>query len=595
MRTKESREAEQNVMKTDINEGNKTIGAYPEPRAKRKIWQCLNGEWQFRFGDDANGNYPLKIRVPYAYQSKASGIGDTSQHDILWYKRTFVLTEEMQKCKTVYLNFLAVDYECTVYVNGSFVISHAGGYDRFGADIRPYLKDGGEQTVEIRVFDPMSKTYPRGKQNWQQAPQRCWYYSTSGIWQSVWLDGTNGDYIVDVRFDTRPESMQALARVRTEYDLADEITAVVKTPNGGEERFTGTAKANGAFSLNMVFGKPDCIDDHAHLWSPSAPNLYTTVLQLKKNGEVIDEIETYFAFRKIHTENGKVQLNDCPIELRFVLNQGYWKDSGMTAPNVESFKQDILVAKQLGFNGMRIHQKVENPWLYYFADTMGMLLWAETPSAYEFSPVTTEALLKTQTQIVGHVYNSPSVIAYVPFNESWGVKGILHDGKQQALAKSLYYLIKSLDGDRLVVTNDGWENMSESDLIGVHDYSKYGDEFPDKFRELSEELVPAGRRLMVSGAKVGNQPVMMSEFGGVSLSTDSGWGYNGAENGEASFMERIERQFENVATCDFCGWCYTQLTDVEQETNGLLNAEHKPKFDLKKIENIVKKYSKKFY
>ncbi len=567
---------------------------YPEPRVRRKVWQSLDGEWQFRFGDDEKGGYPLKIRVPYAYQCKASGIGDVKQHDVLWYKRKFVLTEEMQKCKTVYLNFLAVDYECKVFVNGSFVVSHEGGYDRFGADIKPYLKDGGEQTIEIRVFDPMNKTYPRGKQNWQEEPQRCWYYATSGIWQSVWLDGAGGDYITNVRFDTCVEKTQALAYVETELGTADEVTAVVKMPQGGEERFTAATKEGDAFYLNMVFTKPDCIFD-IHLWSPGAPNLFKTVLQIKKSGKVLDEIETYFAFRKIHTENGKVYLNDYPVELRLVLNQGYWKVGGMTAPDPECFKQDILNAKQMGFNGMRVHQKVENPWLYYYADTLGMFLWAETPSAYEFSPKTTETLMKTQAKIVKHVYNSPSVIAYVPLNESWGVKEILHDKEQQALAKSLYYLIKSLDGGRLVVTNDGWENMGDSDLIGIHDYSKYGDEFPEKFRGITEGLVPAGRRLMARDEKIGSQPFIMSEFGGIALSTDNGWGYNGAESGEASFMERFERQFKNVAACGFCGWCYTQLTDVEQETNGLLNAEHNPKFDFGKISEIIKKYSKNLY
>lgn len=567
---------------------------YPEPRLRRKIWQSLDGEWEFRFGDDESGKYPLKIKVPYAYQCKASGIGDRAQHDVLWYKRTFVLTEEMQKCRTVYLNFLAVDYECAVYVNGKFALFHEGGYDEFGADIRPYLSDGVEQTIEIRVYDPMNKTYPRGKQNWQETPQRCWYYATSGIWQSVWLYGCAADYISGVRFETSVERTQACAYVETGKDIADEVTAVVQTPYGGEEIFSSTAKSNGVFALSMAFAKPDCICD-MHLWSAAAPNLYKTVVKIKKDGEVVDELETYFAFRKIIAENGKVYINDVPTELRLVLNQGYWKDGGMTAPDVECFKKDILDAKQMGFNGMRVHQKVENPWLYYYADTLGMYLWAETPSAYEFAPRTTEALLKTQIKIIKRVYNSPSVIAYVPLNESWGVKEIQHDKRQQALAKSLYHLIKSLDGDRLVVTNDGWENVSDTDLIGIHDYSKYGDAFPAKFGEITEELVPAGRRLMARGEKIGNQPFILSEFGGIALLSDSGWGYNGAENGEEAFFERFERLFQNVSACKFCGWCYTQLTDVEQETNGLLTAEHKPKFDFGKINEIINKYSKKLY
>ena len=346
--------------------------------------------------------------------------------------------------------------------------------------------------------------------------------------------------------------------------------------------------------LNMAFQKLDCIDD-IHLWTVAHPKLYETTLQIKKGGRVLDEIQTYFAFRKVDTQNGRVNINDRPEELRMVLNQGYFEKSGLTALSPENYKEDILLAKKMGFNGMRIHQKAEDPWLYYYADTLGMYLWAETPSAYAFTPETTKSLLDLQQDLVRSVYNSPGVIAYVPFNESWGVKEIRHDKKQQSLAKAAYCLIKSLDDTRLVVTNDGWENLEMSDIIGIHDYSKYGDEFKEKFGETSESLVPAGRRLMVQGDKLAGQPIMLSEFGGVSLATDSGWGYNGAENNEEAFMERFERLFKNVASCDFCGWCYTQLTDVEQETNGLLNAAHHPKFDMERIRGIVEKYSKKFY
>lgn len=565
---------------------------YPEPRARRKIWQSLNGEWQFKFGDD--GSYNLKIVVPYAYQCEASGIGDPLKHEILWYRRKFELTEDMKSCETVYLNFLAVDYECTVYVNGRFALYHEGGYGGFGADIHEYLINEKEQKIEIRVYDPMSRIYPRGKQNWQEGRQRCWYHATSGIWQSVWLSGTGGDYMTDVRFETDVAKTQACAYVQTIYGTADEITATVKTPHGATQSFSSSVKKDGRLMLNMAFQKPDCIDD-IHLWTVAHPKLYETTLQIKKGGKVLDEIRTYFAFRKVDTENGRVNINDRPEELRMVLNQGYFEKSGLTALSPENYKEDILLAKKMGFNGMRIHQKAEDPWLYYYADTLGMYLWAETPSAYAFTPETTKSLLDLQQDLVQSVYNSPSVIAYVPFNESWGVKEIRHDKKQQSLAKAAYCLIKSLDDTRLVVTNDGWENLEMSDIIGIHDYSKYGDEFKEKFGETSESLVPAGRRLMVQGDKLAGQPIMLSEFGGVSLTTDSGWGYNGAENNEEAFMERLERLFENVASCDFCGWCYTQLTDVEQETNGLLNAAHHPKFDLERIRGIVEKYSKKFY
>ncbi len=566
---------------------------YPVPNEQRKVWQSLDGEWEFAFDKRPDASYPLKIQVPYAYQTKASGIECVDQHDILWYRKSFTLTPEMQSSKRVWLNFLAVDFECRVWVNGQFAFSHEGGYGKFGGDIKPYLLENGEQILEIRVYDPMTKAYPRGKQNWEPGRQRCWYYPTSGIWQSVWLDGTNGDYASDIRFTPDMDKMTTSVVVQT-LGCADEIAAKVIAPNGREFTFSSTLKKENRLQMEMSFDKPDAIEDD-HIWRLGRPNLYRATLYLKKQGEVLDELATYFAFRKVNTRNGLIYLNDHAIELKMVLNQSYWEGYGMTAPDKEAYKRDIELAQQMGFNGMRVHQKLDDPWLYYYADTLGFLVWAETPSAYEFCPELIRSITQTQTEIVKRVYNHPSVIAYVPLNESWGTKEILVDKNQQALAKSLYWLTKSLDSSRLVVSNDGWENLELTDIIDVHDYSKYGDDFYDKFHDMTEDLCPQGRRIIVYGDKFSGQPVMLTEFGGVALATDSGWGYGGAEEGVDAFMARFERLYKNMASCDFCGWCYTQLTDVEQETNGLLDAKHNPKFDISKIREVVEKYAKRYY
>lgn len=563
---------------------------YPHPQQKRNVWQTLNGQWQFHFDDYAE--YDRTIQVPFAYQSQASGIADVTQHDVMWYKRTFVLTEEMQRCGNVRLNFNAVDWQCQVFVNGQFVVAHEGGYSRFGADITPLLQSGA-QTIEIRVYDPMTKVYPRGKQNWEEGQQSCWYYCTSGIWQSVWLDGFDGDYATDIKFVADVDKTSVRAYVDTQNDVADELVALVTTPQGKQLKFVGTTKFEGQFRLDMAFDKPDPVND-IHMWSVDNPNLYQTVLQLKVKGSVVDEVETYFAFRKVHSANGKVYVNDLPIQLRMLLNQGYWDGYGMTAPSAESFRQDIQLAKDMGFNGFRMHQKVEDPYLAYYADTMGFFIWAETPSAYEFRPTTTKALADLQMDVVARSYNSPSVIAYVPFNESWGVKEILRDKQQQALAKSVYWLIKSLDDTRLVVTNDGWENLQLSDIIAVHDYSKYGDDFADKYTNVADSLVPMHRRLMAEGEHIDGQPILLTEFGGIALASDSGWGYFGAEPDEQSLLNRLEHLLGNVADSNFVGWCYTQFTDVEQETNGLLDAEHQPKVKVSLVRQIVDKVTKKF-
>ncbi len=569
------------------------MNIYPVPNKKRAIWQSLDGEWNFALDNQYKGEYPLTIQVPYAYQTKASGIADVTQHDYLRYRKEFVLEESLQNSKVVYLNFLAVDFKATVFVNGRFAFEHEGGYGNFGGDIRPLLHSKGKQVIEVFVYDPMTKVYPRGKQNWEEGRQRCWYYPTSGIWQSVWLDGSEGDYMTDIRFTTDVDKVSARLTVET-IGEADELVAFVATPFGTEKKFSSTLKREKSFMMEMGFDKPDCIDD-IHLWTPEHPKFYETKLQLKKQGKVLDEVETYFSFRKISTENGRVYLNDRPIELRMVLYQGYWEGYGMTAPDKESYKKDIEYAKAMGFNGMRIHQKLEDPWLYYYADRLGIFLWAETPSAYEFCPEMMRSVSQAQTEIIKKVYNHPSVIAYVPLNESWGVKEILVSEQQQAFAKSLYWLIKGLDNSRLVITNDGWENLETSDIIGVHDYSKYADDFPGKFNGMKENLVPAGRRVMAHGNYFTGQPIMLTEFGGVALATDSGWGYGGAEDGVDAFMARFERLYKNVADCNFCGWCYTQLTDIEQETNGLLDGNHEPKFDVVKIKEVVEKYAKEFF
>lgn len=561
---------------------------YPNPQRVRSVWQNLNGEWDFKFGDE--GDFNRKINVPFAYQTKASGIGDTTDYDVLWYKRKFTLTEEMKKSKCVTLNFLAVDYECEVFVNGKTACTHKGGYGAFSVDITALLVDG-EQEIALRVVDTLGRSQPRGKQTWLDHPDRCFYNPTSGIWQSVWLDGSNGDYITDLRITPCCETATAKMEILTNLGACDEVWAEVKTSWGAKRKFYSNVKSNGWHKLVMVFDKNDPVHD-GYVWSPEYPNLFHVTVQMKKDGEVLDEVKTYFGFREVYTQGGKFYLNDRPYEQRLVLNQSYWKDYGMTPPSAECFKEDILIAKEMGFNGMRVHQKMDDPWLYYYADTLGFLVWAETPSAYHYDPEMVASITALQTDIVKKVYNNPSVVAYVPLNESWGVKEILNDFRQQSLGKSLYWLIKSLDDTRLVVTNDGWENLGLSDMSTVHDYSKYGDDFEHKYLDWDETILPAGRRLFAFGEEYDGQPFLLSEFGGVALAGDSGWGYGGAETSIESFMDRFERIFANMYKCDFDGWCYTQLTDVEQEVNGLLDADHKPKFDIKKIREVIDRYKK---
>ena len=559
---------------------------FPNPRERRSLWQSLNGWWDFRFGEEET--YTRKINVPFAYQSELSGINEKEVHNEVWYRREIELSEELKRAERVVLKFLACDYQTTVWVNGKYAVSHTGGYGAFSADITEFLNPTGSQLLEVRVYDDLSAEVPRGKQDWNIKTSRCWYYQTTGIWQSVWLEGCGADYITSMRITPDVSTTTAVFDLELAAGTADWVFAKVTSPRGEINEFacgTGNAKR---VKLHTSYKKPDLVFD-VHLWSPERPNLYRVQLTLQKDGKVVDEVNTYFAFRKIHTANGKIYLNDKPVQFRLILDQGYWKSGGMTAPSPECFKEDILIAKKYGFNGARKHQKVEDPYFYYYADTLGFFTWAETPSGYIFCQREIKEIAQLQTEIIEKMYNHPSVVAYVPFNESWGIKEVLNDQNQQDFARSMYYFCKAQDKNRLVVTNDGWENLEITDIVGIHDYSPYGANFTTDYVDVDGAACPAGRRIMAQGEKIGDTPVMLTEFGGISMvSENGGWGYGGAVSSKEAFLQRLTALLENVKRSDVVGWCYTQLTDVEQETNGLLDAAHKPKFSDEEMENRFK-------
>lgn len=558
---------------------------FPNPQEQREVWQTLNGEWDFRFGEEKE--YARKIHVPFAYQSELSGINDKTVHEEVWYRREIELSEELRKSERVRIRFLACDYRTTVWVNDHYVLSHTGGYGAFSADITEYLHQSGKQKIEIKVYDDLSADVPRGKQDWNVETSRCWYYQTTGIWQSVWLEGYGQDYFTSIRMTPDPDTTTTVFEIELADGVADRICAKVTAPEGKEYQFSCASENRRNVKLLTSYDKPDLIWD-GHLWSPEHPNLYWVQLTLEKDGKVVDKVKTYFAFRKIHTADGKIYLNRMPVTFKLILDQGYWKQSGMTPPSHESLKEDILIAKQYGFNGARKHQKIEDPYFYYYADVLGFFTWAETPSGYVFNRREITEITRLQTEVIDKVYNHPSVVAYVPFNESWGIKEVLVNKEQQNLARSMYYLCKAMGGNRLVVTNDGWENLEDTDIVGVHDYAPYGENFVKDYVNIDSASYPAGRRIMVEGDLIRDTPVMLTEFGGVAMSEEGGWGYGDSTSTKEEFFARLQKIMDNVKQTDVVGWCYTQLTDVEQEINGLLDAEHKPKFGLEEVTTIFK-------
>ena len=338
------------------------------------------------------------------------------------------------------------------------------------------------------------------------------------------------------------------------------------------------------FSIN--FQEYYFIDELLY-WNPEKHTLLDIKLELLKDSFVCESIKTRFAFRKISIDGeGNICLNNKKYYQRLVLDQGYFNDSGLTPPSIEALKNDILVSKELGFNGARKHQKFEDPYYYYYADELGFLVWCELPSVYSFNKISTQNLVNEWMEIVKASNLFTSIICYVPLNESWGTKKILTDKNQQNLAKSLYFLTKSLDSTRLVSTNDGWKNINPTDFISIHGYLKDGEDILNKLGDLTnlDELYPQGRKLISYGNSFNTKlSILFTEFGGIALDSkesDLMWGYNELAKNNNELIDRIKDMLEAIKACDFQGFCYTQLSDVQQEINGLMDKDHNLKFEL---------------
>ena len=548
---------------------------YPRPQFRRDKWQSLNGEWEFGFGNKQN--YDRKINVPFSYQWQASGIGDVSVHDTIWYRRKFTVSE---KNKRALLCFTASDYETDVWVNGKHVIKHIGGFTPFSADITDSLEDG-ENDIVVLCIDTLETAVPRGKQTWTGEQFTCYYYPNSGIWGSVWIEFFGEDCIENYSLQSDTDNRRIYGYIETLYGTADEaeITLTFKDKVIKKQRISLDGKRT-RYSISLA---DNAFDFGELLWWTDKPNLINVEYKLLKNGK-----ENDIAHARIG--HGKICLNDRPLFQRLILDQGYWQESGLTPSSAEALKKDIELSKAMGFNGARKHQKLEDPYFYYYAEELGFLVWAEMPSAYTFCDREVKAITAEWQDIVNVAKNFTSVIAYVPLNESWGAREIKTNKSQQNFARSLYYLTKSLDDTRLVSTNDGFENIEESDILSIHDYEiKSAEEFPIKYNGNYDGMHPQGWALFADGHSYKGQPVLLTEFGGIAFVNEANgetWGYgNGAKNAD-DLCERLEQLIKGIAKTEFQGYCYTQLTDVQLEVNGLLYADRTPKVAVDRLKKI---------
>jgi len=576
---------------------------YPRSQFVRDNWKDLNGRWNFIFDDSDIGEkerwykcFPVgrEITVPYAYQTKKSGINETEYHKIMWYSLN-VNFGKIEKDKRQIINFEGVDSDAKVWCNGIFIGSHVGGYCRFSFDITDTLDENGNAFIVLRVEDDNTCTKPRGKQTWMNEPFGCWYVATSGIWKSVWAERVSCTHIKHIKATPNPENYHVFFEYETEKAQDYTLTTIVKIK--GEkvaEQSVLLKRENGTYSVDF---STDTDSFKIHWWTPENPQLYDLEYILRDNeGNIVDKVSSYVGFRVFKTSGNKLMLNLNPIYLRLALEQCYWRESGLTAPNEDAFIKEIELAKALGFNGLRMHQKIEDERFYYYADVMGMLVFCEMPSSYEFNEVAIEKVTKEWMDVVKQNYNHPSIIVWVPVNESWGVNRLTSNKNEAHFTTALYNFTKAYDPIRPVISNDGWEHTT-SDIVTFHNYCQSPKELTEFLAGIGEVLEGKNRNEytnlrepFVNGYGYEGQPVMIDEFAGIGFKKngDEGWGYGDKVVDESAFTERLKGLIKAVVgRHEISGFCVTQLTDTYQEINGLYDFDRELKADAEEIRRAI--------
>ena len=574
--------------------GVKRVADYPRPQYVRSQWESLDGLWDYAFSEAERANdvtWEGDIRVPYPPESSLSGVNDGSFHPVIWYRRTFDVPEDWRE-ERIILHFGAVDYAARVWVNGSLVVSHEGGHTPFSADITDVLSPG-EQVVVVRAEDdPLDMHKPRGKQDWEREPHGIWYPRTTGIWQPVWLEPVPPTHITRVRFTPDLDSFGILVEVevsRPGKELNLELTFYREDDNGKEEVLAEDLLRLRGTQVKRFVHFPDPGIDSArksYLWTPETPNLIGVTVNLLREERRLDQVASYTALRTVEAREGAFLLNGRPYFLRLALDQGYWDESLLAAPSGDALRKDVELAKAMGFNGVRKHQKIEDPRYLTWADKLGLLVWEELPSAYAFGPDTVERLTREWLEVINRDHNHPCIVAWVCFNESWGVPDLPASEAQRHLVAGLYGLTKALDPSRPAIGNDGWEHVV-TDLLTIHDYTRapatLGERYgtPERSEKTVRSWLEHKRLTILPGAQAGGEPKLLSEFGGIRFNpeTEEGWGYQQVENAEA-LLKLYAAMIRAVSGPGLAGFCYTQFADTFQEQNGLLYSDRRPKVDL---------------
>ena len=560
---------------------------YPRPQLVRSGWLCLNGEWEFEIDNGENGegrkfferpSLDQKITVPYCPESVLSGIGNTDYMNCVWYRKEVTIPAEA-KGKRVLLHIGAVDYHAKLWVNGTYVGSHRGGYVPFDADITDALTDG-KAVICLCAYDHLREgLQPSGKQAHKFSSSGCHYTRTTGIWQSVWLEWVDEAYTKG--FKVYPDIASSSVSIQVELsEAAQGAELELVASYGGQEmgRAATTVHSNAA-TLSIALKE-------AHLWDIGKGELYDLSIRVKKNGALCDEAEAYFGLREVALDKTGMKLNGRRVFGRWVLDQGFYPDGIYTAPSDEALKADIVNSMRLGFNGARLHEKVFEPRFLYWADKLGYPVWGEHANwGLDHSrPESVLSFLPEWLEAVERDFSHPSVIGWCPFNETWDV-----NGRKQCddVIRTVYLATKALDKTRPCIDTSG-NFHTVTDIFDVHDYEQDPEKFVTYYDKIGSEGIvndQCERRKDWKGRQKYDRktPVFMSEYGGIKWTGDpdsAGWGYGNAVKTEEEFIARYKGLTDALLdNPDMMGFCYTQLYDVEQEVNGLMTYDRKFKFD----------------
>ena len=570
---------------------------YPRPQFERENWKNLNGEWSFTLDLSNSGRarnlydskgFDGKITVPFAPESKLSGVGYTDFINSVWYQRTIQIPQEWTG-KQIKLNFGAVYYESEVYIDGTFVGRHFGGSDSFSYDITEYVADGKEHSLVVHAeSDIRSGEQPGGKQSTRYESHGCFYTRTTGIWQTVWLEAVDACGLERVQVLTDIDQSQ-LTVIPTFYGLKNGNRLQVTVLDEGKV----VAKADVVAAQSMPVVIPI---KKAKLWSPESPFLYDVVYEVKAaDGATLDKVDAYIGMRKIHIDGTKIYLNNKPYYQRLVLDQGFYPDGVWTAPSDEALRHDIEMSKEAGFNGARLHQKVFEERFHYWADKLGYLIWGEMASWDKTSSKVEAArnFLGEWTNIVVRDRNHPAIVTWTPFNEEWATP----NNEAGRFYNDVYNITRQLDPSRPVNTISGGL-YAISDFCTTHSYQQDGEKLHkqlfdgEKFYQPQGPTVKSAPRAMKFLYYDGKVPYIIDEFGGIKCAetTPGGgsWGYGNAAPTKEDFYKRLESQVKAITdhSDKICGFCYTQLTDVEQEQNGVYYFNRDKKFDMARIKAI---------